>query len=235
MTATHLRALITVHTRATAQVQTDTFWRALLPTLTPVPHRTGAGSFTPQMQAVAERLNPDLRARALTGHLLLFEDVNRPHPNECLISVHPDTQEVSVRIFGRYLTDLQSTTEWVVHRLLDAQEQLVITPHTRCFVLIDVHGRRSDLITGRVVPPRHRVWAGFYREHRYVVNITAAVTLLTLGVVLFISPAAPHDPLGKFYGVCERVLSAAVMNIFLLIGQFYAYRRNRRVVEWERH
>ena len=32
----------------------------------------------------------------------------------------------------------------------------------------------------------------------------------------------------------ERVLSAALMNVFLLIGQFYSYRKGRRVVEWEK-
>ncbi|GAA5532237.1 hypothetical protein [Deinococcus aluminii] len=231
---TFLRSMTTVHTLNLRLVQTEAFWRELLPTLTFLPHRTETGEFTERMQAVVERLNPELRTRVLSGQLFLFEDVDRPSPNECLISIHPEANEVSFRIFGRYLTDIQSTSEWFLRRLLDAQEQFVITPHTRCFVLLDVHGERTDLTTGRVLPLRHRLWQGFYREHIYSVNITATVVVLTLGVVLLLSPDAPHSALGKFYGVCERILSAAIMNVFLLMGQFYSYRQGRRVVEWEK-
>ncbi len=60
------------------------------------------------------------------------------------------------------------------------------------------------------------------------------MVLATLWAVIFLSPTDLHSPLGKFYGICERVLSAAIMNVFLLLGQFYSYRRGRRVVEWEK-
>lgn len=231
---TFLRSMTTVHVRDMPLVQTEAFWRELLPTLTFLPHTTATGEFTERMQAVAERLNPDLRARVLSAPHFLLEDIDRPSPNECLISIHPDTNEVGIRIFGRYLTDIQSTSEWFIHRLLDAGEHFVITPHTRCFVLLDVHGERTDLTTGHVIPLRHRLWRGFYREHVYSINITVTVVLVTLAVVLGLSPETPHSPLGKFYGICERVLSAAIMNVFLLIGQFYGYRKGRRVVEWEK-
>ena len=57
---------------------------------------------------------------------------------------------------------------------------------------------------------------------------------MTLLVVLFLTPDGEQTPLGKFYGVCGRVLSAALMNVSLLMGQFYSYRRERRAVEWEK-
>lgn len=231
---TFLRSMTTVHARDMAVVTQEGFWRELLPTLSFLPHRTETGEFTVRMQDVISRLNPELRSRVLSGQLFLLEDVDRPAPNECLISIHPEANEVGIRIFGRYLTDLQSTSEWFIHRLLDAHEQFVITPHTRCFVLVDVHGERSDLLSGHVIPTRHRLWHGFYREHVYSVNITAVVLVLTLLVVLVVTPDGEHSALGKFYGVCGRVLSAAIMNVFLLIGQFYSYRRGRRVVEWEK-
>lgn len=231
---TFLRSITTVHTRHMEQVGQEAFWRELLPTWTFLPVYQPSGEYSPRMQAVILRLNEGARRKALAGTALLLEDVDRPTPNECLISLDPATSEVTIRIFGRFLTDIQSTSEWFLHRLLDVQEHFVITPHTRCFVLLDVQGERTDLTTGRVIPLRHKLWQGFYREHVYSVNITAAVVLLTLGVVLFLTPDAPHSPLGKFYGVCERVLSAALMNVFLLIGQFYSYRRGRRVVEWEK-
>ena len=229
-----LRSITTIHARDIAVVSQEAFWRDLLPTWTFLPVRDAAGGFTPRMGQVISRLNADARVKALAGQVLLLEDVDRPSPNECLISIDPATNEVTVRIFGRFLTDIQSTSEWFLHRLLDVQEHFIITPHTRCFVLLDVHGERTDLTTGRVIPLRHRLWQGFYREHVYNINITSAVVLATLWVVVFLSPQDAHSPLGKFYGICERVLSAAIMNVFLLMGQFYSYRKGRRVVEWEK-
>ncbi len=231
---TFLRSMTTVHARDMALVQTEQFWRDLLPTLTFLPHQTATGEFTERMQAVIERLNPQLRMKILSGTLLLLEDVDRPHPNECLISINPEASEVGIRIFGRYLTDIQSTSEWFLRRLLEAQEHFIITPHTRCFVILDVNGQRTELITGRVNPLRHKLWAGFYHEHIYAINITGAVLLFTLLVVILFVPDSPHSALGKFYGICERVLTAAMMNVFLLLGQFYAYRKGRHVVEWEK-
>lgn len=231
---TFLRSITTVHTRNVALVQTDDFWREVLPNWTFLSVYTESGEYSERMQGVISRLNPGAKQKALTGHLLLLEDVDRPAPNETLISINPETTEVAIRIFGRYLTDIQSTSEWFLHRLLDAEQQFVITPHTRCFIVLDVHGARTDLTTGRVLPLRHKLWQGFYREHIYNINITSLVLLMTFMVVILISPADIHSPLGKFYGICERVLSAAIMNVFLLMGQFYSYRKSRRVVEWEK-
>lgn len=231
---TFLRSITTVHARDMGLVGQEAFWRDLLPTWTFLPVQDDGGQFTPRMQKVISRLNADAREKALSGLVLLLEDVDRPTPNECLITIDAPTNAVTVRIFGRFLTDIQSTSEWFLHRLLDVQQHFIITPHTRCFILLDVHGERTDLTTGRVIPTRHRLWQGFYREHVYNINITAAVVLATLWVVLFLSPDQPHSALGKFYGICERVLSAALMNVFLLVGQFYSYRKGRRVVEWEK-
>ncbi len=231
---TFLRSITTIHARDVARVLGQDFWRDLLPNWTFLPTHTPAGEYTGRLRAVIERVNPAARERALAGQVLLLEDVDRPAPNECLISINPENSEVTIRIFGQFLTDIQSTSEWFLHRLLDVQEYFVITPHTRCFIALDGHGERIDLTTGRVIPLRHRLWQGFYREHVYNINVTASVIALTLGVVLLITPDGEQSALGKFYGICGRILSAAIMNVFLLVGQFYSYRKGRRVVEWEK-
>lgn len=232
---TFMRSITTVHLRPGDDAVTgEAFWRELLPTWTFLPVRDAQGEYTLRMRDVIGRLNPTALEKVLDGQVMLLEDVDRPAPNECLLSVNAARHEVSVRIFGRYLTDIQSTSEWFLHRLLDAQQHFLLTPHTRCFIALDIDGRRTDLTTGRVIPLRHKLWQGFYREHLYNVNITAAVVLLTLAVVLLVTPDGTHTPLGKAYGICERVLSAALMNVFLLVGAFYTYRRGRRVVEWEK-
>ena len=229
-----LRSITTVHARDMARVQQQELWRDLLPNWTFLPTHTADGAYSKRFQDVLERVNLRARERAVAGQVFLLEDVDRPMPNECLISINPANHEVIIRIFGRYLTDIQSTSEWFLRRLLDVQEHFVITPHTRCFIVLDGHGERIDLTTGRVIPLRHRLWQGFYREHIYNINVTAVVIALTLGVVLLITPDGEQSALGKFYGICGRILSAAIMNVFLLVGQFYSYRKGRRVVEWEK-
>lgn len=231
---TFLRSITTIHARHIEVVEQESFWRNLLPTWTFLQAYTPDGEYTERLKAVVERVNVGARQKALAGHVLLLEDVDRPAPNECLISINPQSNEVIIRIFGQYLTDIQSTSEWFLHRLLEVQEYFVITPHTRCFIVLDGHGERTDLTTGRVIPLRHKLWQGFYREYIYNINITALVIALTLGVVLILTPDGEHSALGKFYGICGRILSAAIMNVFLLLGQFYSYRKSRRVVEWEK-
>jgi hypothetical protein len=81
-----------VHTRTLPVVLSDAFWRALLPILILLPHRTATGTSltgrtTPQ---------PGPAGRVLTSHLVLFEDIDRPAPNEWLISGHPQTNEVGI-------------------------------------------------------------------------------------------------------------------------------------------
>lgn len=230
----YLRSITTVHLRDPKRAAQPQFWADLLPTWTFLPTHDGSGQLRPRLLEVAGRIQPEAREAALSGLVLLLEDVDRPTPNECLLSVHPEAREVTIRIFGRFLTDVQSTSEWFMNRLLTAGEMFVVTPHTRCFIAMNVAGERLDLTTGHLIPWRHRLWQGFYRENVYNVNITAGVLLLTLLVVLLVSPDAPHSPLGKAYGIAERVLTAAMMNAFLLLGHFYAYRRGRRVVEWEK-
>lgn len=233
MHATYLRSITTVHLRDPTRAAQEDFWRALLPTWTFVP--LGAeGADHPRLREVMSRIDPAVRHQAGQGLVMLLEDVDRPAPNECLVTVHPDIAEATIRIFGRFLTDVQSTSEWFLRRLLAASEMFVVTPHTRCFVVVTIEGRRAELTTGRLVPQRHRLWRGFYRENVYNVNITATVLLLTLAVVLLFTPDQPYSALGKAYGIAERVLSAAIMNAFLLVGLFYLYRRERRVVEWEK-
>lgn len=232
MQPTFLRSITTVHTRDAAALD-EAFWRNLLPNWTFLQHYQ-TGDTDERLEGIVSRLNPDAMARARRGELLLLQDVDRPQPNECLISLHPDTGEITIRIFGRFLTDIQSTSEWFIHQLLERQEHFVITPHTRCFIALDVQGERTDLTTGRVLPQRHRLWQGFYRENSYNINITVTVLLLTLLVLLLGTPTEPYSLESKFYGICERVLSAAIMNSFLMLGQFYSYRRSRRVVEWEK-
>lgn len=219
MPATYLRSITTVHLKDPQQAQQPEFWQVLLPTWTFLPAYDSARQPTPRLREVIDRIQPQAQARALEGLVLLLEDVDRPSPNECLISVHPHEREVTIRIFGRLLAEA---------------EMFVVTPHTRCFIALNVAGERVDLTTGHLIPWRYRVWRGFYQENPYNINITGGVLLVTLLVVLLVSPGELHSPLGKAYGIAERVLTAAMMNAFLLLGQFYVYRRTRRVVEWEK-
>lgn len=234
--STFLRSITTIHTQNMELVRHEQFWQELLSMWTFMPLDTNDVVHTERIQSVIARVHGHGRVqdKAQKGQLFLFEDTDRPQPNECMITVDPVTNEVTIRIFGRFLTDIQSTSEWFMHRLLDQKEHFEITSHTRCFILLDIDGQRTDLTTGRVIPLRHKLWEGFYNENVYSINITVLVVAVTLGILIFTTPASAYTSLGKFYGVSERVLSAAMMNVFLLLGQFYRYRKGRRVVEWEK-
>lgn len=231
---TFLRSLTTIHAQNMELVGHAQFWQDLLPMWTFMPIETDDVLHAARIQGVISRVHERVRDKAEVGQLFLFEDVDRPQPNECMITVDPCNHEVTIRVFGRFLTDIQSTSEWLMHRLLDQKEYFDITPHTRCFIMLDIDGQRTDLTTGRVIPLRHKLWEGFYNENVYSINITVAVLAVTLGILIFTTPTNAYTSLGKFYGVSERVLSAAMMNVFLLLGQFYRYRKGRQVVEWEK-
>lgn len=233
--AAFLRSITTVHiTEASRSLVTqEKFWQELLPTWTFLPHQTHP-EYAARLEVVLSRINQDAQARVRESQLLLLEDVDRPNPNECLIAIDPHTKEVSIRIFGVFLTDVQSTSEWFISLILEAQNHFVITPHTRCVVALVLQYERTDLTVGRVMPTHYRLWRGFYQDYVYSINITAVVIVITLSIVIFTHPQQAFSDLSKFYGICERVLSAALMNVFLLMGQFYAYRKNRHVIEWEK-
>ena len=53
-------------------------------------------------------------------------------------------------------------------------------------------------------------------------------------VVVLVTPAAPYTPLGKAYGLAERILSAVLLNVLLLASQFLFFARHRHVIDWAR-
>lgn len=232
MTAAFLRSVTTVHTTQIDAVLQEDFWRQLLDTWTFLSLEEESQGST-RLSAVISRLNVEAKEKMLQGRLFLLEDVDRPAPNECLISVNKETREVIIRIFGSFLTDVQSTSEWFVYKLITSNH-FVITRHTRCFVVLNMQGERIDLTTGRVIPIKHRLWRDFYDKNRYSVNITASVFMISLFSFLTADYFDEHTAVGKVYSVIGRLLPVAMMNIFLHIGQFYSYRNTRKVIEWDK-
>lgn len=230
-----LRSITVIHAKESSKelVYTEDFWKELLPTWTFLPYQDQP-VWSERLNDTIDRLHSASKIKVRSSKILLLEDVDRPYPNECLIAIDNVTKEISIRIFGRYLTDIQSTSEWLIHKLLDVEEHFVVGNHTRCVIAFVLRDERTDLTVGRITPKHHRLWRGFYKSNVYSINITAFVTITTLAIVIFITPADEYSTLGKFYGICERVLSAAFMNIFLLLGSFYLYRKNRTVIEWEK-
>ncbi|WP_135230068.1 hypothetical protein [Deinococcus fonticola] len=186
-----LRSITTVHARDLSVVGREAFWRALLPTWTFLPVRDVAGAFTPRMEQVMARLNPEARQKALAGQVLLLEDVDRPAPNECLISLDPATSEVTVRIFGRFLTDIQSTSEWFIHRLLDVQDHAA-------HALLRTAGR-----TRRTHRPDHRA--------RHAGPAPAVAGLLPRARLQHQHhvPGGAGDSVGRYFPVADRPALAA--------------------------
>jgi len=136
-------------------------------------------------------------------------------------------------VFARYLTELQALAERVTEAL-SREPAFLVTPDLRVIVAIVVDGVRHDLTGGRVQPGRGGAWRSFYHGNKYAVNVTLGVLLVTLAVVLGFTPSAPYTPLGKVYGLNERVLSAVLLNALLLGSQFMYFVRHRALIVWER-
>ncbi|AWN23262.1 hypothetical protein DKM44_08510 [Deinococcus irradiatisoli] len=149
-----------------------------------------------------------------------------------LVNLTDDRQFVTVRVFASHLTEGQRLTEQLVVRML-RERAFTFVPGVRVALAITVGEVRTDLTSGQVSVQRGSVLSGFYRQNKYLLNVTLAVLLITLSVVLLITPEGNYTPLGKFYGLSERVLSAVLLNFLLLISQFLFFARHHNVIAWD--
>ncbi|WP_456831160.1 hypothetical protein [Deinococcus sp. UYEF24] len=229
----HLRAILTVPLLDGADPNELQLWARTLPTWTLEPAHDAAGKVTPEAQRVIRLVSPVDQAQARAGLLILAH-----YPQ---ISGHPvllahrtvDGRGVTLRVFAHHLTELQALAESVTDSVR-AQASFGVSMETRVIIAIVIDGVRHDLTSGRVRMGRGGVFSSFYQGNKYALNVTLAVLLFTLAVVLALTPTGPYTPLGKFYGLSERVLSAVLLSALLLFSQFLYFVRHRRLIAWER-
>lgn len=233
---TYLRAIWTVPLSVRADPEDPLLWARVLAgwRLGPVQDPTsGDRRLTPEVErALALVVNRD-RDEVRSG---LLAYATWPHSSErlpALVNTLDGGRFVTLRIFGAHLTEVQARAEAVVSQML-REDAFAVTPGTRVTLAISVDGVRVDLTSGRVRSGRGGVAHDFYRSNQAALNVTLAVLALTLLVVLAVTPAAPYTPLGKAYGLAERILSAVLLNVLLLASQFLYFARHRAVIEWER-
>ncbi len=139
---------------------------------------------------------------------------------------------VTVRVFGSRLAEVQAKTEAITARMLE-ERAFQFLPGTHVSLAISVDGVRVDLTGGRVQGGAGGTLRHFYESNKYPLNLTLAVLVLTVLVVLLVTPLGPYTPVGKAYGLAERVLSAVLLNTLLLGSQFLFFVRHRPVIAWE--
>lgn len=150
-----------------------------------------------------------------------------------LVNLTDDGQFVTVRVFATYLTEVQRLTEQLTEAML-REAAFDFGPGVRVALAISVGGVRTDLTSGRVQVRRGNALKGFYDANKYALNTTLVVLLLTLLIFVLVTPDSNFTPLGKFYGLAGRILSAVLLNALLLASQFLFFARHRRIIEWER-
>lgn len=150
-----------------------------------------------------------------------------------LVNLSADQQFVSVRVFASHLTEVQRLSEQLTERMLS--ERVFSFPlDVRVTVAINVDGVSTDLTAGRVNVRHRGALRGFYEANKYVLNVTLVVLTVTLLIFLLVTPDSNFTPLGKFYGLVGRMLSAVLLNTLLLITQFLFFARHRQVIDWEK-
>ena len=150
-----------------------------------------------------------------------------------LVDCSIDGRFVTLRVFAVHLTEVQRLAEQLTEAML-CERTFDFGPDVRVALAISVGGVRTDLTSGRVRVRRGSALIGFYDANKYALNTTLAVLLLTLLVFVLVTPDSNFTPLGKFYGLMGRILSAVLLNALLLGSQFLFFARHRKVIEWER-
>ncbi|GGJ74220.1 hypothetical protein [Deinococcus aquiradiocola] len=229
----HLRAILTVPLRPGTDARDPALWARTLPTWTFTDVRGPDGRLVPEAEAIVRLVSPADQGQVRAGAVLLAHALQSSDPPPLLAHLTPDGRAVTLRVFARYLTELQALAERVTEAL-SREPAFLVTPDLRVIVAIVVDGVRHDLTGGRVQPGRGGAWRSFYHGNKYAVNVTLGVLLVTLAVVLVFTPSAPYTPLGKVYGLNERVLSAVLLNALLLGSQFMSFVRHRALIVWER-
>jgi hypothetical protein len=228
----HLRAILTVPLLEGTDPGSAELWRRTLPTWTLDPAHDTAGALNPTAEQLVRLITPADQAQARESVVVLAHYPQSSAP-PLLGHLSPDGRSLTLRIFASDLTELQTLTEHLTERLR-RQPSFGVSSETRIIIAIVVDGVRHDLTGGRVQLGQGGAWRSFYEDNKYALNVTLGVLILTLSVVLALTPPGPYSPLGKFYGLSERVLSAVLLNALLLASQFLYFARHRRLIAWER-
>ncbi len=229
----HLRAILTVPLLEGTDPHDPHLWARTLPTWTLEPTHDAKGMVTPGAERVIRLVSPGDQAQARAGLLVLAHYPQISDHPPLLVYLTADGRGVTLRVFAHHLTELQALAESVTDSMR-AQASFGVSTETRVIIAIVIDGFRHDLTSGRVRMGRGGVFSSFYHSNKYALNVTLAVLLFTLAVVLAVTPSGPYTPLGKFYGLSERVLSAVLLSALLLFSQFLYFVRHRRLIAWER-
>jgi hypothetical protein len=229
----HLRAIFTVPLLGKTDPGSAALWRRTLPDWTLDESQDAAGALTPAAERMVRLITPaeQPQARANVVALAYYPQSGAPPP--LLAHLTPDRRAVRLRIFASDLTELQTLTERVTEQLR-CQPSFGVSTETRVIIAIVIDGVRHDLTRGRVRMGRGGVFRSFYQGNKYALNVTLVMLLFTLSVVLALTPTGPYTPLGKFYGLSERLLSAVLLSALLLFSQFLYFVRHRGLIAWER-
>ncbi|ULH17662.1 hypothetical protein MF271_19815 (plasmid) [Deinococcus sp. KNUC1210] len=232
-TATYLRTICTVPVSLGANISDMALWERVFLGWQFRPLRDAEGYLTDAVeraiQLVTRADQSDVRSGALVYALWPQSSGTLP----ALVNLSSDARFVTVRIFAATLTDVQAMTERVLARMA-RETAFEVGEGLRVALAISIGGVRTDLTSGRVNAGHGSVLTGFYAANKYVLNITVSVLVCTLLVVLLVTPNGAYTPLGKMYGLAERVLSAVLLNFLLLASQFLFFARHHPVIAWER-
>ncbi len=230
---TYLRTICTVPLTPGGNVHDAALWQRAFVGWQLQPLRDASGALSSGVERAIALIRREDQAQVRRGALAYALWPQAASTVPALVNLSDDGQFITVRVFAAYLTEAQRLSEGVIGKLL--QEQVFhFVPGVRVALAINVDGTRINLTSGRVRLRRGGVLLGFYAANKYVINMTLAVLISTLLIYLLVTPESEYTPLGKFYGLAGRVLSAVLLNALLLGSQFLFFARHRQIIEWEK-
>ena len=230
---TYLRTICTVPLTPGADVHDASLWQRVFAGWRTGPLRDKSGTLTQEVERVIALVRQGDQAEVRRGALVYAQWPQSGDVLPALINLTADERFVSVRVFAVHLTEVQRLTEQLIARLL-RERALHFPQDVRVALAISLDGTMTELTAGRVRGRQGGALGGFYQANKYVLNVTLAVLIVTLLVFILVTPDSNFTPLGKFYGLSGRVLSAVLLNALLLGSQFIFFARHRSVIEWEK-
>lgn len=188
---------------------------------------------TAALASVVQLVRQGDQAEVRRGLLVYATWPQASGPLPALVNLTPDQRFVTLRVFSSHLTEVQRLSEQLTEKLLP-EKAFSFPKEVRVKVAINVDGVSTDLTAGRIKVRRGGALGGFYQTNKYVLNVTLAVLIVTLLIFLLVTPDSNFTPLGKFYGLVGRILSAVMLNALLLASQFLFFARHRQVIDWEK-
>ncbi|CAM4073511.1 hypothetical protein [Deinococcus marmoris] len=231
--ANYLRSICVIPVAPGADIHDHALWERVFSGWRFIPLRNADGSLTDHGEAVIDLVIAHDRAEVRAGALVLLSWPQAGESLPGLVNTLDGGRFVVVRVFGIHLTEVQDRTERLTERLL-REKAFAFSAGTRVTLALSVDGVRTNLTSGHIHTSRRGAWSGFYQANKYVLIVMLVVFVLSLAVMLFITPQRPYTTLGKFYELSGRVLSAVLFNIVLLGSQFLFYLRHRNVIDWEK-